>query len=117
MSLLLSILNHKVMYKRISTKECINILAFYNINIAKPIVALAIFTYEGSWEKSQYTMEFPFLKVLTFNYLTLHLRKINWRDFIRSNNPAAAALLSNMGFREEEKIEVKKEFLRMLTRM
>lgn len=83
----------------------------------KPIVPLAVFTYEGSWEKSQYTMEFPFLKVLTFNYLTLHLRKINWRDFIRSNNPAAAALLSKMGFREEEKIEVKKEFLRMLTRM
>lgn len=59
-------------------------------------------------------MEFDFFHVLTFNYLTLHLRKMNWR---RSDNPVAAALLSEMGYQKEERIEVKKEFLRMITRM
>ncbi|WP_310739866.1 hypothetical protein [Oceanobacillus alkalisoli] len=62
-------------------------------------------------------MEFPFLHILTFNYMTLHLQKKNWRDFIRSDNPVSAALLSAMGYKEEEKIQVKKEFLRMMTRM
>ncbi|MBM7600960.1 hypothetical protein JOC34_003381 [Virgibacillus halotolerans] len=83
----------------------------------KPIIPIAVFSYEGNWEKNQYTMEFPFIHVLTFNYLTLHLHKKNWRDYINSNNPAAAALLSKMGYTEEEKIQVKKEFLSMLVKM
>ena len=83
----------------------------------KPIIPIAVFSYEGNWEKNQYTMEFPFIHVLTFNYLTLHLHKKNWRDYINSNNPAAAALLSKMGHTEEEKIQVKKEFLSMLVKM
>lgn len=62
-------------------------------------------------------MQFPFLHVLTFNYLTLHLKKKNWREYIRSDNPAAAALLSEMGYKEEDRVQVKKEFLRMMTRM
>src|SRR5690625_3132261 len=49
--------------------------------------------------------------------MTLHLRKKNWKDYIRSDNPAAAALLSKMGYQEEERIQVKKEFLRMIVRM
>jgi predicted transposase YdaD len=83
----------------------------------KPIIPIAVFSYKENWEKNQYTMEFPFFHVLTFNYMTLHLRKKNWRDYIRSDNPAAAALLSKMGYDEEERVQVKKEFLRMITRM
>lgn len=66
--------------------------------------------------KNQFTMEFPFLHVLTFNYLTLHLKKKNWRDYILSDN-SAAALMSEMGYREEERVQVKKEFLSMIARM
>nr|WP_106779472.1 hypothetical protein [Lysinibacillus timonensis] len=62
-------------------------------------------------------MEFPFFRVLTFHFLTLNLRKLHWRDYIATDNPVAASLLSKMGYRNEEKIEVKKEFLRMLVRM
>lgn len=36
---------------------------------------------------------------------------------MKQDNPVAAALLSNMGFKEKERVEVKKEFLRMLTRL
>lgn len=83
----------------------------------RPIVPIAVFTYPGNWEKNEYKMELPFFHVLTFNFLTLHLRTKNWRDYLRTDNPIAAALLSQMGYQEDEKIEVKKEFLRMLTRM
>lgn len=62
-------------------------------------------------------MSFPFLHVLTFDFLTLHLRKKNWRDYINSNNPAAAALLSKMNYKEAERVQVKKEFLRMIVNM
>ncbi|WP_306463603.1 Rpn family recombination-promoting nuclease/putative transposase [Siminovitchia fortis] len=63
----------------------------------KPIIPIAVLTYDENWEENEYTMSFPFFHVLTFNFMTLHLRKQNWRAFIHSNNPAAAALLSKMG--------------------
>ncbi|SHG96846.1 RpnC/YadD family protein [Ornithinibacillus halophilus] len=47
----------------------------------------------------------------------LELRKKNWRAFIESDNPAATALLSKMGYTDKEKVEVKMEFLKMLVRM
>jgi hypothetical protein len=47
----------------------------------------------------------------------LELKKMNWRSFIHTNNPVAAALLSKMGYTEKEKVQVKKEFLRMLVKM
>src|SRR5699024_1110842 len=46
-----------------------------------------------------------------------HLIKKNWRNFIYSDNPAAAALLSKMGYTEEERVQVRLEFLRMVSRM
>ncbi len=99
---------HKRMYHYFSM--------LYN-KFQKPIVPIAVFTYKEEWETDQYTMEFPFLHVLTFNYLTLHLKKKNWRAYIHSDNPAAAAQMSQMGYKEEERLQVKKEFLRMIVRM
>lgn len=42
---------------------------------------------------------------------------MDWRKFIRADNPVAAALLSKMGYTEEERVQVKIEFLRMLIRL
>ncbi|WP_231563711.1 MULTISPECIES: Rpn family recombination-promoting nuclease/putative transposase [Anoxybacillus] len=39
------------------------------------------------------------------------------RDYIRHDNPIAAALLSKMGYTESERVELKKQFLRMIVRM
>jgi len=85
----------------------------------KPILPIAVFSYdENSKEADEFTISFPFFHVLTFNFLILELRKKkNWRDYIKSDNPVAAALLSKMEYTEEEKVEVKKEFLKMLVRM
>jgi hypothetical protein len=47
----------------------------------------------------------------------LELRKMDWRDYIYSNNPVAAALISKMGYTDKERVRVKKEFLRMLVKM
>lgn len=84
----------------------------------KPILPIAIFSYdEIRTEKDQFNIAFPFFHVLTFNFLMLELKKKNWRDYLQSNNPAAAALLSKMGYSEQEKVKVKMEFLRMITKM
>lgn len=84
----------------------------------KPILPIAVFSYDDiRAEQDQFTIEIPFFRVLTFNFLMLELKKKNWREYIESNNPVAAALLSKMGYTNQEKIKVKKEFLRMITKM
>ncbi|GEN30119.1 hypothetical protein HNQ35_000175 [Cerasibacillus quisquiliarum] len=83
----------------------------------KTIIPIAVFSYDENWEKDQFTLGLSDFQILTFNFLSLHLRKKNWRDYITSNNPAAAALLSKMGYSEKERIQVKKEFLRMMAVM
>lgn len=42
---------------------------------------------------------------------------MNWCHYIDTYNPVAVALLSKMGYSENERVQVKKEFLRMLVRM
>lgn len=84
----------------------------------KTILPIVIFSYDGKHtEVDEFKIEFPFFHVLTFNFLMLELKKKNWRDYIKSDNPVAAALLGKMGYRKEEKVQVKIEFLKMLVRM
>ncbi|WP_239984536.1 hypothetical protein [Lentibacillus sediminis] len=79
---------------------------------------IAVLSYdEERYEQDYYTMEFPFFKMLTFNFYTIELQKENWREYIESDNPVAAALLSKMNYTDEERVQVRIEFLRMMTRM
>ncbi|MEW6696105.1 MAG: Rpn family recombination-promoting nuclease/putative transposase [Bacillota bacterium] len=82
------------------------------------ILPIAVFSYDKMHDEIEsFELGFSFLDVLKFNFYKLELRKLHWREFIKSDNPVAAALLSKMGYRKEEKVQVKLEFLRMLARM
>ncbi|MED5073183.1 Rpn family recombination-promoting nuclease/putative transposase [Anoxybacillus geothermalis] len=82
------------------------------------IVPIAVFSYDAIRdEPSSFTLRLPFGNILHFRFFTVELRKQNWRHYIRNDNPIAAALLSKMGYTESERIELKKQFLRMLVRM
>lgn len=84
----------------------------------KPILPIAVFSYEEKRAQQNYfSIRFPFFNVLTFNFLMLELNKTPWRKYLRSNNPVAAALMSKMGYNDDEKVQVKKEFLRMIVSM
>lgn len=85
--------------------------------VQKPIIPIAVFSYEGGWEKNDFYMRFGDIEVLRFHYLTLHLRKQNWRTFMKKDNPVSAALLSKMGYTEDERVKVKLEFFQILTRL
>lgn len=84
----------------------------------KPILPIAVFSYGKNYEEQDhFSISFPFFRVLSFQFLMLELRKKNWREYLETNNPVAAALLSKMGYAEKEKVQVKKEFLRMIMNM
>lgn len=81
----------------------------------KPILPIAVFTYDQPREESDtFEMQFSFFDVLHFHYLPIVLKKRNWRDFLRQDNPVAAALMAKMGYNEDEKVQMKKEFMRMI---
>ncbi|NNV07887.1 Rpn family recombination-promoting nuclease/putative transposase [Geobacillus sp. C56-T2] len=83
-----------------------------------PIIPIAVFSYDAIRdEPSSFTLSFPFGHVLDFRFFHVELPKQNWRQFIRTDNPVAAALLSKMGYTESERVELKKQFLRMLVRL
>jgi len=51
------------------------------------------------------------------NFLQLHLKRLSWREFLKKDNPAVAALLSHMDYGKKERIRLKLEFLKMLLRL
>ncbi len=80
----------------------------------KPIFPIALFTYRKKrTEKDLYQIEFPFFKVLDFHFFKIELGKMDYRQFINSDNPVAAALMTRMGYSKEERLQVRREILRI----
>lgn len=74
----------------------------------KPIVPIAVLSYDSlRHEPSDFTLQFPFGKIMDFHFFTVELRKQNERDYIGHNNPIASALLSRMGYAENERVRAK----------
>ena len=66
--------------------------------------AYMVFTYSQKRDEPDYfKLEFPFMSVLDFHFHDPGIKEHNWRNYIRSNNPVAAALLSKMGYRKQER--------------
>jgi predicted transposase YdaD len=82
----------------------------------KRIYPIAIFSYDqpAAAATTQYSVEFPDLKVLEFNFKTIQLNRLNWRDFIDRPNPVAAALMAKMQIEPQDRPKVKAECLRLL---
>lgn len=80
------------------------------------IYPIVIFSFDQPYreEPHTYTVEFPNWKVLEFNFKSIQLNRLNWRDFLNQPNPIAAALMSKMRIAPEDRPRVKVECLRLL---
>lgn len=84
----------------------------------KLIIPIAIFTSnETRDEPDTLFMQIPGHEIVRFRFLKVELRKQDWRTFVDSDNPVAAALLAKMGYNEREKRQVRLAYLRMLSRL
>jgi len=81
-----------------------------------PIYPIVVFSYDQPLAPATttYTVDFPDLSVLRFNYRAIQLNQLNWRDFINQSNPIAAALMAKMKIEPTERAKVKAECLRLL---
>jgi Domain of unknown function (DUF4351) len=81
-----------------------------------PVYPIAIFSFNTPKrpEPDIYRVEFPDKVVLQFNYAVIQLNSLNWRDFLRQQNPLASALMAKMDIVPEDRPRVKSECLRLL---
>src|SRR5690606_9578530 len=78
------------------------------------IIPIAIFSDDHARdEPSTLSMLIPGLEILRFEFLKVELKRQDWRKFVKSDNPVAAALLGKMGYNKEEAREVRTAYLRM----
>lgn len=84
-----------------------------------PVYPVAIFSYQTPKreEPSSHRVEFSDLRVMEFNFRAIQLNRLNWRDYVKRDNPVASALMSKMELRDEERPQVKLECLRILARL
>ncbi|MEL6319613.1 MAG: Rpn family recombination-promoting nuclease/putative transposase [Cyanobacteria bacterium J06626_14] len=81
------------------------------------VYPIVVFSFDKPYRKEphQHKVEFPNIKVLEFNFTSIQLNRLNWRDFLHQPNPVAAALMSKMQIAPEDRPKVKAECLRVLT--
>ena len=82
----------------------------------RPIYPVVIFSYDSPkrLDRSNFVIDFPDLQVLNFNYQTVQLNRLDWRDFIKRENPVAAALMAKMKIDRCDRPKVKAECLRLM---
>lgn len=81
-----------------------------------PIYPIAVFSFDYPLrpQSQQHTVTFPDLKVLEFNFASVQLNNLSWRDFLQHQNPVATALMSKMRVAKNDRPRVKAECLRIL---
>ncbi len=80
------------------------------------VYPIVVFSFDEPYraEPHQHRVEFPTLKVLEFNFASIQLNRLNWRDYLNQPNPVAAALMSKMRIAPADRPKVKAECLRLL---
>jgi hypothetical protein len=81
-----------------------------------PVYPIALLSYDAPQraEPTAYVVQFPDKRVLEFNFAVVQLNRFNWRDFVRSPNPIASALMAKMNIAPADRPRVKMECLRLL---
>ncbi|MBH8554337.1 DUF4351 domain-containing protein [Nostocaceae cyanobacterium CENA357] len=81
-----------------------------------PVYPVVIFSYDSPkmLEPNVHQIAFPNKVILQFNYEVIQLNRLNWRDFLRQQNPVATALMAKMNIASTERRQVKFECLRLL---
>ena len=81
-----------------------------------PIYPVVIFSFDKPQrpESTNYKVSLANLEVLNFNFTSIQLNQLSWRDFLNQQNPIAAALMAKMQIQPNDRPKVKAECLRLL---
>ena len=82
----------------------------------KPVFPIALFSDDAKWRKpisNFFEMKTLDKKILHFEFELVKLKELNWKKYLKSENPIAAVLMSKMGYTKSERPRVKAEIVRM----
>jgi hypothetical protein len=108
---------HESSYKADFNRRLFFYFAQLHREYLEPVYPIVIYSFDNpktTKAGSQYRVKLPGLTVLEFNYLTIQLNQLNWRDFLKRKNPVAAALMSKMKIDPADRPKVKLECLRAI---
>ena len=82
-----------------------------------PVYPIAVFHYRYplSAAPTEYAVNFPDLEALKFQFRTVQLNRLSWRDFLSRSNPVASALMARMHIQPGDRPKVKAECLRLMS--
>jgi Domain of unknown function (DUF4351) len=85
----------------------------------QPVYPIALFSFDEPYrpERDSYQVLVPGLQVMDFNFLTIQLNRLDWREFLSQPNPVAAALMAKMEIEPADRPRVKVECLRMIANL
>jgi hypothetical protein len=80
------------------------------------VYPIAVFSFDSPRKPQAniYRVEFPNKVVMEFRYDVIQLNRLNWKDFTKTPNPVAAALMAKMNIAPNDRARVKLECLRLL---
>ncbi|HEY6331016.1 MAG TPA: DUF4351 domain-containing protein [Blastocatellia bacterium] len=81
-----------------------------------PVYPIALFSIETplARQEDSYELRFPDWLVLEFHFRLIQLNQLNWREYVRRENPVASALMAKMNIAPEDRPKVKLECARMI---
>src|SRR5947199_240889 len=85
--------------------------------VFKQLIRTFCYPSSQTIEPNRYEVRFPDRCVLGFDFLSVQLNRMNWREFIDMDNPAALALLNCMKIDPKDRPEVKWQCLRRLMKL
>ena len=68
-------------------------------------------------QPTEFNMSFPDGPVLNFSYRVVQLNRLDWRRYLKSDNPIASALMAKMKIEPRDRPRVKLECLRLMLTM
>ena len=81
-----------------------------------PIYPVVIFSHSASRriEPHRHEVAFPGKTVLQFDYVSIQLKRLSWREYVSTPNPVASALMAKMKIAPKDRPKVRLECLRLL---
>ncbi len=85
----------------------------------QPVYPIALFSFDEPFrpERDSYQVRVPGFEVMDFNFLSIQLNRLDWKDFLTHSNPVAAALMAKMEIDPADRPRVKVECLRMIANL
>ena len=81
-----------------------------------PVYPIALLTFNPrlAQKLGNFKIFFPDWPVLDFRFRVIHLASLNWREFAKSENPVASALMAKMNIPTQDRPKVRLACIRML---